>query len=357
MSKKETESTKQYKIISQNTLESGDLEIEIEVSAEALNKNKANAVKDISLATDIAGFRRGSATEKMVIEKVGELAVLEKTAYRAINDILPFIIIDEKINALTQPSVSITKIASGNPLCFKATFTLMPEVNLPNYKAIAKGVDGKKDVEVTEKEVDDYIENIRKSKAEKPPVEKTDSDEKDSEVKEPILPELNDEFVQSISNFKTVDELKKELTKNIKEDKEQKETQRRRLEIMEKIIEGTDVNLPKILVDQELNRMLGEFRSRIESMKMNFEEYLSHLKKTEDELKEEWVEDAKKRTKMNLILPKIGAEENVKADEEEVEKEVKHLKEHHPDIDTDHARIYVTNVLSNEEVFKFLEQI
>jgi len=352
MSKKETENTKQYKIISQNTLESGDLEIEIEVSVEALEKNKANAVKDISLATDIAGFRKGSAPEKIVIEKVGELAVLEKTAYRTINDILPFIIIDEKINALTQPSVSITKIALDSPLSFKATFTLMPEINLPNYKEIAKGVEGKKDVEVTEKEVDDYIENIRKSKA-----QESTKEEKDSDKKEPVLPELNDEFVQSISNFKTVDELKEELTKNIKEDKAQKETQRRRLEIMEKIIEGTDVTLPKILIDQELERMLGEFKSRIESMKMNFEEYLSHLKKTEDELKEEWVEDAKKRTKMNLILPKIGAEENIKADEKEVEKEVSHLKEHHPDIDAEHAKIYVTNVLSNEEVFKFLEQL
>ena len=116
---------------------------------------------------------------------------------------------------------------------------------------------------------------------------------------------------------------------------------------MEKIIEGTEVNLPKILIDQELGRMLGEFKNRIESMKMNFEEYLTHLKKTEDDLKKEWVEDAKKRTKMNLILPKIGSEENIKADEKEVEKEVKHLKEHHPDIDTDTARMYVTNVLSN----------
>jgi len=354
MSKNEQENTKQYKIISQKNLDSGDLEMEIEISVDSLKKHREGAVKDISLVTEIPGFRKGSAPEKMIVEKVGEMAVLEKTAYRAINDILPFIIIDEKINALTQPSISITKIAIDSPLEMKATFTLMPEVKLPDYKKIAKEVDAKKDVEVDDKEVDDYIENIRKSKAVAPEKKEGENSEEKSE---PILPELNDEFVQSVSPFKTVDELKEGLKKNIKEDKEQKESQRRRLEIMEKIIDGSDIKVPQILIDQELNRMLGEFKSRIESMKMNFEEYLTHLKKTEDELKAEWIEDAKKRTKMNLILPKIGAEENLKADEKEVEKEVAHLVEHHPDIDKEHAKVYVTNVLSNEEVFKFLEQI
>jgi FKBP-type peptidyl-prolyl cis-trans isomerase (trigger factor) len=92
-------------------------------------------------------------------------------------------------------------------------------------------------------------------------------------------------------------------------------------------------------------------------MKMNFEEYLTALKKTEQDLMDEWKEDATKRAKMNIILPQIAAKESIKPEESAIEKELTHLKEHYKDLDENRARVYLAGVLTNEAVFKFLETL
>jgi UDPglucose 6-dehydrogenase len=62
-------------------------------------------------------------------------------AFEAVNQILPVIMIEEKINSLTQPQISITKIAPKNPVLLKASFVLMPEIELADYKKIAKSIE------------------------------------------------------------------------------------------------------------------------------------------------------------------------------------------------------------------------
>ena len=340
-----SEKNKSYKILNTNK-KGSELEIEIQVPIETLENQRQNAIKDISNEIEIQGFRKGTAPENLIIEKVGEMAVLEKISFRVINNVLPIIITEEKIDALSQPSISITKIAVGSPLEFKAKFTLMPEVELADYKKIAKEIEEEKDIKVEDKEVDEYIEQIRKSKATK--------DEKSSEE---ILPEFNDEFVKTLGDFSSVEDFKKKLKENMIADKKQRALEKRRLQIMEKIIDESKITVPEILIDQELNRMVGEFKHRVEGMKINFEEYLKQINKTEDDMRKEWETDAIKRSKMNLILPNIAIKEKIKADEKEIEKEVNHLLEHHPDLNKEHAKVYVTNVLTNESVFRFLEKI
>jgi len=127
------------------------------------------------------------------------------------------------------------------------------------------------------------------------------------------------------------------------------------MEIMEKIIKDSKIEIPEVLVEEEQERMLHEFKAKVEGFKMDFEEYLKEINKTEDDLKKEWKADAEKRAKMNLILPKIAREEKVKADEKEIENEVKSLKKQHPEIDDFVAKVYVTNVLTNKKVFDLLD--
>ena len=169
------------------------------------------------------------------------------------------------------------------------------------------------------------------------------------------LPEVNDDFVKTLGNFKTVDDFKKELKKNMLTDKENKAKESRRIKMIEKIIDESKVDVPNVMVEQEIERMLSKFKHDIQNFKMNPEDYLKQINKTEDDLKKEWKPDAIKRSKMNLILPKIAAEEKIKADEEAVKKELEHLKSHDKDLNEEHAKVYVEHVLTNEAVFKFLE--
>lgn len=341
-----------YTIIT-HTKEGSQAHLEIEVPTETLTKFRADAIKDISKDVEIDGFRKGAAPEKMIIDRVGEMAILEKVAYRAINNLVPIVLTNEKLDALAMPSINITKLAVDNPLVFKMSVTLLPSVTLPDYKKLATDVSVETIDSIDEKDVDDYIEYLRKQRAHAAAMSKGEKIEADKLE----LPVFDDAFVATLGNFKTVDEFKTELRKNMLEERQQRSTETRRIKIMESIVEATSIDVPDVLVDQELDRMLSKFKHDIERFKMSPEDYLKELKKTEEDLKNEWRADALKRAKMNLILPKIAEAENITADEKEIEHELEHIKEHDKDINEAHAKLYLRMVLTNEGVFKFLESI
>jgi len=349
-------SEKNYKILNRKDLSGSELELEVEIPSEVLEGQRQKAIETFSKELEFPGFRKGTAPEKLVLEKVGEMAIMEEIAHRAINNILPELIVAENIDALTQPKVSVTKIAPKTPLVFKITLTLMPEIELPDYKNIAKNTPTEKEEKVSEKEVQEYIDQIRTQRAQAIKSAQNENS-KDDNKKDLDLPELNDEFVKSLGKFENVADFKKQLEDNMNAEKKTRAMQKRRLEIIEKIIEKSKVEVPEILITQEQDRMFGQFTHDIERMKMSVDEYLKEIKKTEEDLRKEWKTDAEKRVKMNLILPKIASEEKIKISDEDIEKEVGHLKSHHPDIDEMNAKIYVASVLTNEEVFKFLEEI
>lgn len=336
--------SKNYKIISTNTEKEAQQELVIEVSSEFISSFSEKTLNEFVKEAEIEGFRKGKAPANMVKEKIGDFALFQESTQRAIQELIPTIIADEKIDAITMPHVHITKIAIDSPVEFKMHFYTMPKVELADYKKIAKGIK-KEEVELKDEEVTGYIDQILNARATK--------NDKDETVK----PELTDEFVKQLGDFKDVEDFKTKLTENMKQDKEMQSVQKRRVAIIEEIINQTKTELPFVLVEEEQHKMLDEFRGRVESMKMNFEEYLTSIKKTEDDLKKDWEADAIKRAKMNVILPQIAQAEKIKPEESVLDAEIENLKKHHKDLDEVRARVYVAGVLTNEEVFKFLETL
>jgi len=283
-------------------------------------------------------------------------------AQSAISAEYPNIILEEKIEAIGQPEISITKIAAKSPLGFKIKTAIMPKLELPKYKEIAeKEMKEKEEVSVEDKEVEDAIEMIRKQRAAAD--KKVDGDEKSGENQptnieptEEELPEFNDEFVKKLGDFKDVEDFKVKLKENLKLEKESKVQQKKRMAIVEKIIDGTKVDLPEIVIKSELDRMMHQFQGDIARMGLKFDEYIKHIKKTEEDLRKEWLTDAEKRAKTQLVLNKIAVEEKITPEKEKIDAEVKHLMEHYKDADENSARSYVETILTNELVFQWLEK-
>ncbi len=92
-------------------------------------------------------------------------------------------------------------------------------------------------------------------------------------------------------------------------------------------------------------------------MGISWAEYLKHLKKTEDDMKKEWNGAARKRVTLDLAIEYIAKAEKISADEKKVSEELKHIQEHHKDIDLDRARSYVEGVYQNQAVLEFLEEV
>ena len=344
-----------YKIKGTKKLPDCEVEITAEITVEALEDYKVKALKRMKDVAELPGFRKGHVPEAKLKEKFGEMGILEDAGELAINDSTIEILLEEKINFLGRPNVAISKIAIGSPIEFKITAVVMPEVKLPDYKKIAKKENAveEKVEEVTEKQIDETIEQIRKMFAQQNHTHAPGEVHKDDE--ELPLPEITDEFVKKLGDFKDVVDFRAKLKVNIAKEKEVHAQEKKRGKMLEKLVEETKIEMPKMVIESELDKMEGQFKSDIAQMGLQPEEYLKHIKKTWEELRKEWHPDAEKRAKTQLILQKISLEEKIEPKKEDVEKEIKTLMDHYKGADPERVKAYVEMILVNDAVIKFLE--
>jgi len=145
-----------------------------------------------------------------------------------------------------------------------------------------------------------------------------------SEIKQEILPELNDEFAREINpDFKTLDLLRKEVSSDLKLRAEEKARIDFEEQVIDAVVELTELEFPPILVEVEINRILNQ---RFQRGNQELEEYLRNIKKTEEELREELRPLATRRTTRSLVLDKIVEEEKIEASASEIDTEMANIK-------------------------------
>lgn len=343
-------------------LPKSEVELTVVVDETEFESYHEKGFKRVQEMVEVDGFRKGNAPEDVIIKKYGDMIILEEMANIALRDAYVKAVEEHKLSPITEPKISITKLAKDNPLELTIRVTLMPEVELPSYKKLAKEA-AKEDekIEVTDEDITNVIEELRKGRVQQHAHEHEEHDHSDPnhvhEVRPEHYPPLDDAFAQSFGpDFKTVDDLKAKVGENLKLEKEQKAKEARRAAIMEKLIAETKADLPDALVEGELANMLAQFRTDITRFGGTWEDYLAHAKKTEDDIKNEWRKDAQKRAMSQLILHKIAEAEKLQATDEEIEVELIRLLAKVEDADENRAKSYLYQVLTNEKVLKFLEE-
>jgi trigger factor len=181
------------------------------------------------------------------------------------------------------------------------------------------------------------------------------------EIKTKQLPLLDDKFAQSVGKFKNLEDLKKNIREGLLLEKEQKENERWRLEALEKIATDTKTDLPEILIQNEIEKMIEELKTQLDKMQLPFEKYLEQIKKNEKELREELQELAKKRVISALVLREIASIEKVEVSEKEIEEKVNEILKQIPEtekketINKNSLREFALGIIRNEKVFQILE--
>ncbi len=181
-------------------------------------------------------------------------------------------------------------------------------------------------------------------------------------VQERKLPELTDDFARSLGNFESVTGLEKNIREGITQEKEMKERNRIRVEIANAIAKEIHAEMPDVLVASELEKMREELMRNITKMGLQWDEYLTHIKKSEGDLKQEWAEDAEKRVKIALALREIAKREGIAPGVEEIQEAADHwiaqsnlAGEELKKIDKEGLSQYALGVVRNEKTFQWLE--
>ncbi|MED1468427.1 trigger factor [Bacillus salipaludis] len=146
------------------------------------------------------------------------------------------------------------------------------------------------------------------------------------EIKGKELPTLDDEFAKDVDDeVETLDALKEKIKTRLEDSKKHEAEHHLRDTVVEKAAENAEVEIPAVMIDSEVNRMLQEFEQRLQMQGMNLELYFQFSGQDENALREQMKEEAAKRVRVNLTLEAIAKAENLEATDEDVNAELEKM--------------------------------
>src|SRR3989338_6184454 len=357
------------------------IELEVALDQKEFQSYWENAYNQAMPSLQIKGFRPGTAPKELGDEAVDKDRVFEKSAQEAVKISLDEISQENGWTIINAPKIELRDSELG--LKYQTSLTIFPEINLGDYKKIAKKImserkPSKAEPEEIEKSLRWLIDSrakltrvnreIRKGDLVDIDVEsETDSFKSDkfvfgegkfipgfeeqlanlkagdtiefslqtpkdywneklrdkkinfkvrvNDVFNRELPKLDDSFVQGLGPaFKTVGDLRASINDGLEKEKEEKETERLRIKILEEIGQSSKIDIPEIMIAKTVERIVAEYKPAMEK-----------LGKSEEELKKQLYGRAKNNVTANLVINKIAEEENLRPSEEEVQKELELL--------------------------------
>lgn len=365
-----------------------------------IGKDELDAAENVAL-TKLAktvkapGFRKGKVPASVAAKYVDPTLLGQETIDNALSKAVAESFIENDIQALARPEVEIKKFIPGQELEFTAEVDVVPPVKLGDYKKLDVPTEK---VSVSAKEVDDIIDRMRDSQAEKKEVERAAKngdtvtinftgkkdgvafdggaatgyelelgsnsfipgfeegivgmkvgDKEDltltfpaeyhaadlagaevvfetelTAVSEKVLPELNDEFVAkagAAKEIKTVKDLKDDIKRELTQQKEREATEKRKDELVGKLVEVSDVDAPQVLIDDQKQSIEQDMTQNLMYQGLTLDQYLASQKFAD---KDEWVANevipaAEKRVKAGLVLAELSKELKITPTDEEKE--------------------------------------
>lgn len=325
--------------------------IEVQISApwSDIEPTWTSTLQRLANDVEISGFRKGTAPLTMVEQQLGQ-----KLPDEVLNTLMPQFLMESlkgtDIIPIDYPKYEITSFVKGQGVQFKATITNRPKVSVGDYKTIKVTKTPPKPV--TEEEVTKVLDDLySRWKSRQPAIPA--SNQAIQQPSQPIngnppLPEVvqlgqtvstppvvqpvpesegpDDSFAKvmgaaDLNDLKT--KIRKDLEDNISFNAELDFEE----SILQEIEKITNVEIPEVLIEDELNRMLISLQRRVADMGLLMEDYLKGQGKTLDQLKTEWRAQAEKNVRMELGLAEVARNENVNISDAELQLEIDKIQD------------------------------
>lgn len=147
------------------------------------------------------------------------------------------------------------------------------------------------------------------------------------EIKETIIPELNEEFFKDLGHdgINTKEELENQLKESIMARKEAESENKYIDQLLDEGIKGIEVELPKGMVEEEISRMVGQYEETLQRQGLTLEQFYQFTNSNEEALRNQMTLEAERRIKSRLMLEAIAKEENIEITEEKAKEEASKL--------------------------------
>ncbi|OGE27343.1 hypothetical protein A2867_00515 [Candidatus Daviesbacteria bacterium RIFCSPHIGHO2_01_FULL_40_11] len=296
---------------------------------------------------ELSGFRKGQAPLAMVEQNLG-IKLQDEVLKVAMPNFLIEALKGTDIIPIDYPKYDLISFVKGQQLQFKATITNRPAVSVGNYKTIKVSRPTPKPV--IEEEVQKVLDDLFKRWKSRPGIQPVNSGQQQSsggqtgstptqsgsisfqggqQTQAPTNGQAegpNEEFAKAMGAISLAD-----LKNKIRKDLEANVSYNNELDFEEAILQEvekiTTVELPEILIADELNRMLVSLQRRVADMGLLLEDYLKSQGKTLEQLKNEWRVQAEKNVRMELGLAEVARAENVTISDEELKAEIDKIQD------------------------------
>ncbi len=327
--------------------EKGKVDVKVDVPKAAFSEAYEKAVETLSADVKVSGFRPGHVPRDVVEGQLGTGRILNEAANTLVSKHLGEIFEKENIVPITSPKIAVETLTLDSPFSFTATLVQRPKVKLGDWKNIKVKKVAVKPVE--DADVEQSIKNIyeawQKQKVSKVSgVSKVSNEEEGSSkfiydahgnkipIKESGNPstsaqdKIDDDFAKAVgaNDLAHLKELVRRDLENLVTDQAENKLEE---ELFDKMLEMGEIDVPDILVDDELNRIMMRLNQELERQGKKTEDFLREENTTMDALRAKWRPQAEKNVKTTLIMDEIGKQEKIQITKEELENAFKGVDE------------------------------
>ncbi len=299
----------------------------------AAERALARIARDITLP----GFRPGKAPLEKVREYVGPKAIWKEAAEDALKGKLEEILAEHEVMPIMPVGAALGAAELDMDVPFEIVAVVSPTCSIKDYAAVAKKGAAKLPKIDEEKEQAAALEALR-AQARTMTQSTGEGLLTDDEAKK-----LGFENSLTVEHF-----LKEESERAVKE----RENQKKRSAIAEALIEASECDLPRVLINDEARALLDATKRDVAAQGVPFNDYLKRINKTEAQVQTELEVPAEKRVALDLIFAEIARTEKVEADPKEEERLTLALVQQ--GVDHDRAHQYVRATVMREKVWELL---
>ena len=145
------------------------------------------------------------------------------------------------------------------------------------------------------------------------------------EIKEKEVPAIDDDFVKDVSEFDTLDELKASKREELQKAAEARAEDQMKNSAIEKVFEANDIEVPNVMVEEEINSSLQQFDQQLRAQGMDLTSYVQFMGEDMDKFRESIREDAFKKTKTRMLVAKIVDQEEFEVSDDELKEYIEDM--------------------------------
>lgn len=241
----------------------GTVQITMTIPNEIVQKKKGEALGHITETLEVSGFRKGKVPQDIALKHIDTEKLYEYTLQHLLPEAYALAREEHKLQPILAPRFELLSIEEGKDWQVRAITCELPQINLGDYKQTITGALAGKKIWVPGK----------------------------------------------INPSASPGQGKKEGTR---EEKEQ--------EVIKTLIEKTEVKIPKLLIEEEVNHRLSRLLEQVQKLGLTIEQYLASTGKIVDQVRDDYARQAEEAIKLELVLTEVAKEQKIEVSDEEIDK-------------------------------------